>query len=156
MSDIKKKDKEERQRLFFRNKKAKFEYFIIDTWTAGIMLKGSEIKSLRYNGFNFTDPFCYIKDGEIWIKNLVISQYDYSTYQNHDPNRDKKLLLKKREILKIISAKTNGLTLIPIVLFENDKSLIKVEISLCKGKKLYDKRETIKTRDLDRYEKNKD
>ncbi len=134
-----------------KNKSASFEFFFIETFTAGIVLQGTEIKSIRMQNVNINDGFCYINDNGLWIKNMHISKYNEGTYNNHDPLKDRKLLLKKREIYKISQLLIDkGITIIPIRLFINDKGLAKLEIAVAKGKKLYDKREDIKTKDLKR------
>lgn len=141
------------------NRKARHEYLFIETYEAGIVLKGTEIKSVRQGKVSFTDSFASIdKNGEVWLLNLHISPYEKTTYFNHDAKRPRKLLLNRREIKKI-NAKIieGGMTLIPVSMYINDKSLCKVEIALAKGKKNYDKREDMQKkdqqRDLDRAKK---
>jgi SsrA-binding protein len=133
------------------NKRAAFEYFFLEQYTAGLALMGTEIKSIRQGKFNMSDSYCLFDDNELNVRNLHISPYEKSTYFNHEPLRDRKLLLKKRE-LKRLALKLNdqGLTIVPVRLFINERGLAKLEIALAKGKKLYDKRETIKDRDLKR------
>jgi len=134
-----------------KNRSAFHEYFIDDKWVAGIVLTGTEVKSLRAGKASFNDAYCIIHKGEMWIKSLHIAEYTHGTVNNHDPIRDRKLLLQKREINKIESKlKEKGYTLVPLHIFFNDKNLIKVEIGLAKGKKLHDKRDTIKKRDVER------
>lgn len=124
-----------------KNRKASFQYHILDTYVAGIVLTGTEIKSIRLGKVSFTDSYCFFIDGELWLKNLYISIYENGTYHNHEPKRDRKLLLTKKEIKKLSSKlSVNGLTIIPLKLFINDKGLAKVEIALAKGKKEFDKR----------------
>jgi len=140
------------------NKRATFNYFIDSTWEAGIILTGTEIKAIREGKANLTDAYCFFKDEELWIKNMHISPYDKGSYANHPPRRDRKLLLNKRELVKIKSkAKEKGVTVIPIRLYINDRSFAKVEIGIARGKKLYDKRETLKEneskREIDRIMK---
>lgn len=132
------------------NRKAKFEYLIIDTYEAGIELRGTEIKSLRRGSADLRDAFGIIKNNEAYILNLYIAKYEEGNIFNHDERRTRKLLLHHHEIQKINNhLKQTGLTLIPLkIYFKNGKA--KVEVGLCKGKKLYDKRETIKERDLER------
>ena len=133
------------------NKKAGFEYFFMEKYDAGMVLTGTEIKSIRMNKFNMTDAYCFFVDGELFVKNLNISKYDQGTIYNHEPLRDRKLLLKKRELKRLDNKLTDkGLTIVPTRLFINDGGLAKLEIALAKGKKLYDKRETIKERDVSR------
>ena len=134
-----------------RNRSAYHEYFFDNKYVAGIVLTGTEVKSLRQGKASFNDSYCIIHKGEIWIKSLHIAEYSHGTVNNHDPVRDRKLLLQKREINKIeAKLKEKGYTLIPLLIFFNDKNLVKVEIGLGKGKKLHDKRETIKKRDVER------
>ena len=134
-----------------KNRAAFHEYFFDNKYVAGIVLTGTEVKSLRAGKASFNDSYCIIHKGEMWLKSLHIAEYTHGTVNNHDPVRDRKLLLQKREINKIESKlKEKGYTLIPLLIFFNDKNLIKVEIGLGKGKKLHDKRETIKKRDVER------
>jgi SsrA-binding protein len=134
-----------------KNRSAYHEYFIDNKYVAGIALTGTEVKSLRDGKASFNDSYCIIHKGEVWLKNLHIAEYSHGTVNNHEPLRDRKLLLQKREIRKIESKlKEKGYTLVPLRIFFNEKNLIKVEIGLGKGKKLHDKRETIKRRDLER------
>ena len=115
------------------------------------MLLGTEVKSLRAGRASFNDSYCIIHKGEVWLKSLHIAEYSHGTVNNHDPLRDRKLLLQKREISKIESKlKEKGYTLVPLRIFLNDKQLVKIEIGLGKGKKLYDKRESIKQKDVQR------
>lgn len=134
-----------------KNRAAFHEYFIDNKYVAGIALTGTEVKSLREGKASFNDSYCIIHKGEVWLKSLHIAEYSHGTVNNHEPLRDRKLLLQKREIRKIESRlKEKGYTLVPLCIFFNEKNLIKVEIGLAKGKKLHDKRETIKRRDLER------
>ena len=134
-----------------KNRSAFHEYFFDNKYVAGIVLTGTEVKSLRSGKASFNDSYCIIHKGEIWLKSLHIAEYSHGTVNNHDPIRDRKLLLQKREINKIEGKlKEKGYTLIPLRIFFNEKNLIKVEIGLGKGKKLHDKRETIKKRDVER------
>ena len=134
-----------------KNRSAYHEYFFDNKYVAGIILTGTEVKSLREGKASFNDSYCIIHKGEIWIKSLHIAEYSHGTVNNHDPVRDRKLLLQKREINKIeAKLKEKGYTLIPLLIFFNEKNLVKVEIGLGKGKKLHDKRETIKKRDVER------
>ena len=133
------------------NKKAKFEYTILDKYEAGIVLTGTEIKSIRQNKASLSDAYCVFKDGELWVKNLHISEYANGTYNNHDPKRDRKLLLHKYQLKRLESKiKESGLTIVPLRLYLNDKGLAKLEIALVRGKKEYDKREAIKKRESER------
>ena len=134
-----------------KNRAAFHEYFFDNKYVAGIVLTGTEVKSLREGKASFNDSYCIIHKGEIWIKSLHIAEYSHGTVNNHDPVRDRKLLLQKREINKIeAKLKEKGYTLIPLLIFFTEKNLVKVEIGLGKGKKLHDKRETIKKRDVER------
>jgi SsrA-binding protein len=134
-----------------KNRSAYFEYFIDDKYTAGIMLTGTEVKSLRAGRASFNDSYCVINKGELWLKSLHIAEYSHGTFNNHEPLRERKLLLNKKELKKIeAKLKEKGYTLIPLRIFFNEKRLAKVELGLGKGKKLHDKRETIKQRDVDR------
>ena len=131
-----------------RNKKAAFEYFFIDTYTAGIVLTGTEIKSIRMGKASLVDTFCYINNGEIWVKGMYISPYFYGSYNNHDAKRDRKLLLNKREIQKLQAAtKQTGFTIVPLLVFIDGNCRAKMDIALCKGKKDYDKRQTLKEKE---------
>ncbi len=130
------------------NKKAKFEYEFLQTETCGIQLVGSEVKSIRGGKASISEGYCYFNNGELFVKGMNISDYGYGS--SHDTTRDRKLLLKRKELNNLENQLTNGLTIIPYRLFLNDKGLIKMEIALARGKKLYDKRETIKNRDMKR------
>lgn len=138
-------------KIHIRNKKASFEYAFIDKFVAGIQLNGTEIKSIRDSKASINEGYCYVKDSEVFIKNMHIAIYEAGSYNNHDPKRDRKLLLNKTEIKKIEKKlKDKGLTLIPLVLFLNEKGIAKLEIAIAKGKKLYDKRESLKEQDSKR------
>jgi SsrA-binding protein len=134
-----------------KNRSAYHEYFIESKFEAGIVLLGTEVKSLREGKASFNDSYCLLHDGEIWIRSLHIAEYSHGTVNNHDPVRERKLLLQKREIKKIEAAlKEKGFTIVPLRLFFTEKSLAKVEIGLAKGKKLHDKRESIRQKDVER------
>ena len=134
-----------------RNKRATFDYEILDTYTAGIVLYGTEIKSIRAGKASLADTFCLAGGGEVWVKNMYIAEYFFGSYNNHAPKRDRKLLLQKREIRQLEEAsKDAGLTIIPLKLFINDRGLAKMEIGIAKGKKQYDKRAAIKEREQKR------
>jgi SsrA-binding protein len=134
-----------------RNRSAYHEYFIEDKYDAGMVLTGTEVKSLRDGRASFNDAYCFFNKGELWIKSLHIAEYSHGTVNNHDPLRERKLLLQKRELKKLeAKMKEQGYTLIPLRIFFNDKGLAKIEIGLGKGKKLHDKRETIRNRDVER------
>lgn len=131
-----------------RNKKASFEYFFVDTYTAGIVLTGTEIKSIRMGKASLVDSYCYIHNGEIWVKGMNISPYFFGSYNNHEAKRDRKLLLTKREIHKLQEAtKQVGFTIVPTLVFIDAKGRAKVDIALAKGKKEYDKRQTLKEKE---------
>ncbi|HLA53298.1 MAG TPA: SsrA-binding protein SmpB [Flavitalea sp.] len=134
-----------------RNRQAYYEYFIDDKYDAGLVLAGTEVKALREGRASFNDSYCYFHHGELWIKSLHISEYSHGTSNNHMPARERKLLLNKKELKKIEGKiKDKGFTIVPLRIFFTEKGLAKMEIGLGKGKKLYDKRETIKQRDTDR------
>ncbi|KJD35678.1 single-stranded DNA-binding protein [Tamlana sedimentorum] len=141
------------------NRKARFNYEILDKYTAGIVLSGTEIKSIRSGKASIAESFCeFNEQSELFVINMTIEEYLYGTYYNHKPKAQRKLLLNKHELKKLLKEVQNtGLTIIPLRLFINDKGLAKLEIALAKGKKLYDKRETMKDRDnkrnLDRIKK---
>ena len=131
-----------------RNKKASFDYFFIDTYTAGIVLTGTEIKSIRQGKASLVDTFCYIHNCEMWLKGMNISPYFYGSFANHEARRDRKLLLTKREIRRLQEeTKAVGVTLIPTLVFIDRKGHAKVDIALAKGKKEYDKRQTLKAKE---------
>lgn len=134
-----------------RNRQAYYDYFIDDKYDAGMMLTGTEVKSLRAGRASFNDSYCYFHKGELWIKSLHIAEYSHGTSSNHDPLRERKLLLNKKELRKIEGKiKDKGVTVVPLRIFFSEKGLAKIEVGLGKGKKLYDKRETIKQRDTER------
>lgn len=131
-----------------KNKRATYDYAISDTFTAGIVLTGTEIKSIRQGKASLADTFCYVDKGEVWVKNMYIAEYFYGTYNNHVARRDRKLLLNKKEIAKLEkNGKETGFTIIPLRLFINDRGLAKLVIGVARGKKEYDKRQSIKERE---------
>lgn len=133
------------------NRQAKFEYHFIETYVAGLVLKGTEIKSVREGKVNIKEGYCYFRDGELYIKDMHINPYTLGNIHNVDPVRERKLLLSKLELKKLkTKSEEKGLTIIPVKLFFNDRNLAKLEIALAQGKKLYDKREDIKSRDTQR------
>ena len=137
--------------LNIKNKKASFEYAFLEKYSAGIQLTGTEIKSIRDGKVNFTDSFCVIDNGEIFIKNLHIAQYTEGSYNNHEPKRTRKLLLTKKEIRKLsVKMKEKGLTIVPLRMFINERGFAKLDIALAKGKKSYDKRADLKEKDIQR------
>ena len=143
-----------------KNKRARFEYDLLDTYTAGIVLTGTEIKSIRASKAYIAESFCEFNDlGELFVVNMTVDEYSHGTHYNHRPKATRKLLLNKKELQKLWKqVKNAGLTIVPLNLFVNDKGYAKLRISLAKGKKLYDKRNTLKDRDnqrtLDRVKKN--
>ncbi len=142
------------------NRKARFSYEILDTYTAGIVLTGTEIKSIRASKASIAESFCEFNEhGELFVINMTIQEYDYGNHFNHRPKAERKLLLHKKELRKLQKeVKNTGLTIIPLKLFINDNGFAKLQIALAKGKKLFDKRDTIKDREnkrnLDRIKKN--
>ena len=132
-------------------KKAYFNYEFIEKYIAGLELKGTEIKSIRESKVNFNDAYCFFKNGELFVKGMHIAEYKMGNIFNHDPSRPKKLLLHKKELIKLKQkSEEKGLTIVPVRLFINAKGLAKLEIALAKGKKIYDKRQSIKEREYNR------
>lgn len=131
-----------------KNKRASFDYEIIETLTAGIVLTGTEIKSIREGKAGLADTFCYVYNGEVWVKNMYIAEYSFGSYNNHVTRRDRKLLLTVKEIARLANiSQTPGFSIIPTRLFLNEKGLAKLVIAVARGKKQYDKRDSIKERD---------
>ncbi|MDO4780047.1 MAG: SsrA-binding protein [Bacteroides sp.] len=131
-----------------KNKRATFDYEIIDTYTAGIVLTGTEIKSIRLGKASLVDTFCFFSNDELWVKNMHIAEYFYGSYNNHSVRRDRKLLLSRKELDKLRrGTKETGFTIVPTKMFINERGLAKVVIALAKGKKQYDKRESLKEKD---------
>ena len=142
------KKKQTKTVVNIRNKRATFDYEILDTWTAGIVLTGTEIKSLRTGKAGLTDSFCIFDKGELWTKNVYIAEYFYGTYNNHNAHRDRKLFLTRKELRALVQdSKEPGLTIVPLRLYINDKGYAKMEIALCRGKKEFDKRDSIKEKE---------
>ena len=134
-----------KQNINIVNRRASFNFFISDEVEAGIQLTGTEVKAIREGKANLSDSFCYFKNDELWIKNLHISPYEHGSYANHEAKRERKLLLHRHQLTKLQSKlKEKGVTIIPISILENERGLIKVRIGLARGKKLFDKRETLK------------
>ncbi len=133
-----------------KNRKASFEYTLLDTYVAGLQLKGTEIKSIREGKAAINEAFCFFEKDELYVKGLHITEYGNASFYNHAPLRERKLLLHKRELRKISNSFSDGMAIVPLRLFVNDKGWAKLEISLAKGKKQYDKRDTIKKRELQR------
>lgn len=143
-----------------KNRRATFEFEILDRFDAGIMLLGTEIKSVREGKVNLGDAFCYFRKEELWVRNINIAIYSHGTFYNHEPLRHRKLLLQKRELRKLLSkTKERGFTIIPLRMYINERGFAKLEIALTKGKKTHDKREDIKSREskreIDRALKNR-
>jgi len=137
--------------IILKNKKAFFNFQILDTYNAGIQLTGTEVKSIRDKKVNFTDSYCVFINNELWIKEIHIAEYSFGSYNNHQPKRDRKLLLKKKELQKIQKkTKEKGLTIVPLSLFFSESGFVKVEIGIAKGKKEFDKRESLKQKDAKR------
>jgi SsrA-binding protein len=142
---------EERPVIEIKNKKATFEYEFLEKLTAGIKLTGTEIKSIRAGKANLTEAYGYFVNGELYVKGMHVSEYEWGTYSNHEPKRDRKLLLTKKELKKLFhKSQEKGLTIIAYRLFVNEKGLAKLNIALAKGKKQYDKREDLKKKDASR------
>ena len=131
-----------------RNKRASFDYEFIEEYNAGIVLTGTEIKSIRAGKASLVDSYCYFHRGELWVKGMNIAEYELGTYYNHQEKRERKLLLTKKELVKLEKkVKESGLTIVPIRVFLNEKGYAKVRVALAKGKKEYDKRESLKAKD---------
>lgn len=144
--------------IIYKNKKAYYRYEFIEKIVAGIVLLGTEIKSIRDGKINFSDSYCVFRDNELWATGIHIAEYFLGTCNNHEPRRDRKLLLNRRELNKLQKkVKEKGFTIVPVCMILNEKGIAKLEIALAKGKKLHDKREDIKTkdskRDIDRSNK---
>ncbi len=141
----------EQKKINIRNKRATFDYEILEEWVAGVVLVGTEIKSIRAGKASMTDSFCYFDKGEVWIRGVNIAEYDWGTCNNHSPRRDRKLLLTAREIGKLQrAAQDKGLTIVGLRLFLNERGLAKIVIGLARGRKAYDKREYLKENDARR------
>ncbi|TKG95954.1 SsrA-binding protein SmpB [Puteibacter caeruleilacunae] len=134
-----------------KNKKAFFNYELIERFVAGVQLLGTEIKSIRNGKASLVEAYCYVVGGQVYVKNMHIAEYDFGTHNNHEVRRERKLLLNKKEIEKLIrKTKETGLTIVPLRLFINERGLAKMEIAIARGKKEYDKRETLKQKDAKR------
>ena len=131
-----------------KNKRAEFDYLLMDKSTAGLVLTGTEIKSIRKGKASLVDTYCYVIQGEVWVKNMYIAQYEQGSYNNHMERRDRKLLLNRKEIRKIQqTVKSPGFSIVPTLLFVDEKGLAKLDIHIARGKKEYDKRETLKEKE---------
>lgn len=134
-----------------QNKKARFEYELLDIYTAGMQLLGTEIKSIRQGKASIAEAYCYMKDGELWIKSMNIAEYAFGNINNHDPIRERKLLLNRHELQKIEKKlKDTGVTIVPLKVFLSSKGLAKIDVAVARGKKIYDKRHSIKEKDMKR------
>lgn len=154
-----KKDKIKKVNINIKNKRAEFDFHIVDKYMAGIVLTGTEIKSIRVGKAGLVDTYCYIHNGEMWVKNMYVAEYERGSYNNHLPRRDRKLLLNKKEIRNLQQeTKNSGFTIVPLRLFINEDGRAKLDIALCRGKKEFDKRATLKEKqdrkDMDRFIKN--
>ena len=144
------------QKISIKNRRASFDYSLIETFTAGIVLLGTEIKAIREGKVSLVDSFCYFRNGEVFVRNLNISIYTEGNLYNHEPTRERKLLLNKQELTKLQKKLVDkGLTLIPTLLFTSDSGYAKLEIAVAKGKKMFDKRDDRKPKDIDRDIKRK-
>ena len=131
-----------------KNKRAEFDYLLLDKYTAGIVLTGTEIKSIRKGKASLVDTYCYIIAGEVWVKNMYIAQYEQGSYNNHQERRDRKLLLNRKEIRKMQqTVKSPGFSIVPVLLFIDENGRAKLDIHICRGKREYDKRETLKEKE---------
>ena len=138
----------EQKKINIRNKRATFDYEILEEYVAGVVLVGTEIKSIRAGKASMVDTFCYFDKGELWVRGINIAEYAWGTCNNHAPRRDRKLLLTRREISKLEAAtKQPGFTIVPILVFIDEHGRAKVDIALCRGKKEYDKRQTLKEKE---------
>lgn len=138
-------------KISIKNKKAYFQYEILETYTAGIVLTGTEIKSIRQSKASMVDAYCKFINGELWLTGMHIAEYTFGTYNNHEPKRERKLLLNRTELRKLFrSSQEKGLTIVALKLFVNPKGLAKVDIGLARGKKMHDKREDLKKKDSKR------
>ena len=134
--------------ITIKNKRASFDYELLDTFTAGLVLTGTEIKSIRLGKASLVDTFAIVEHGEVWVKNMYVAEYFFGTYNNHAPRRDRKLLLNRKEIRRLqTAAKDRGFTLVPTRLFINERGLAKLVLAIARGKKEYDKRQSIRERD---------
>ena len=142
---------EEKHVVDIKNKKASFEYFLIDEYVAGLVLTGTEIKSIRDGKANLTDAYCVFIGNELFVRQMHVSEYRFGSYMNHPANRDRKLLLTRRELRKLQTrTKEKGYTIVPVLLYVDNRGYAKLKIALARGKKFFDKRETIKEKDTKR------
>lgn len=135
-------------RVQIKNKRAEFDYEVLDRYTAGLVLTGTEVKSIRAGKASLVDTFCYINNGEVWVKNMYVAEYDFGSYNNHNTRRERKLLLQKKEIRQLQEeTKAPGFTLVPLKLFFDENGRVKMQLGLCRGKKEYDKRQSLREKD---------
>ncbi len=135
-------------RVQIKNKRAEFDYEVLDRYTAGLVLTGTEVKSIRAGKASLVDTFCYIYNGEVWVKNMYVAEYDFGSYNNHNTRRERKLLLQKKEIRQLQEdTKAPGFTLVPLKLFFDENGRVKMQLGLCRGKKEYDKRQSLREKD---------
>lgn len=145
---MKKDNKKNNSRVLIKNKRATFDYEILDVYTAGIVLVGTEIKSIRQGKASLVDTYCVFENNELWVKNMYIAEYSYGSYNNHSVRRDRKLLLNRKELQQLKNdSETPGNTIVPLKMFLNERGLAKITIGLARGKKQYDKRHAIRERD---------
>lgn len=138
----------EHSNINIKNRRASFEYIILDRYIAGIQLFGTEIKSIRESKASLADTYCQFYDNELWVKNMHIAEYQFGSYNNHIPKRDRKLLLQRKELTKLLrQTKESGKTIIPLRLFIDENGRAKLEIALCQGKHSYDKRQSLKEKE---------
>ena len=135
-------------RVQIKNKRAEFDYEVLDRYTAGLVLTGTEVNSIRAGKASLVDTFCYIYNGEVWVKNMYVAEYDFGSYNNHNTRRERKLLLQKKEIRQLQEeTKAPGFTLVPLKLFFDENGRVKMQLGLCRGKKEYDKRQSLREKD---------
>lgn len=149
---------EKKNRIRIKNRRAEFDYALLERYVAGLVLTGTEIKSIRAGKAGLTDSYCIIDRGEVWVKNMYVAEYAFGSYNNHPSRRDRKLLLNRREIRRLEQdSKAPGITIVPLLLFIDDNGRAKLQIALARGKKEYDKRQTLKEkedrREMDRVKK---
>lgn len=143
--------------ISFKNKKASFLYYLSDEMEAGIVLTGTEIKSIRDGKVSFVDAYCLFKEGELFVRGMHIAEYSHGTHYNHDPKRDRKLLLNKKELRKLeTKTREKGFTIVPVKLYVNENGIAKLKIALARGKQLFDKRDTLKKKDMERQMERRD
>lgn len=137
--------------VYIKNRKALYDYHVLEEYVAGIVLVGTEVKSIRQGKASLVDTFCTVDGGELFVRNMNVAEYEQGTYLNHNPTRMRKLLMRRREIDRVAKAlKDTGVTCVPLALFISDRGLVKVKVAVVRGKKMYDKREAIKRRDRER------